>query len=41
MVDEAYIEMRCYVKFALHFGFPEETIKGTLIKAGWYFGKNQ
>jgi hypothetical protein len=35
MVDEAYIEMRCYVKFALHFGFPEETIKGTLIKAGW------
>ncbi|MFA5888241.1 MAG: hypothetical protein WC852_06035 [Candidatus Nanoarchaeia archaeon] len=35
MTDEAYIEMRCYVKFALHFGFPEETIKSTLIKAGW------
>jgi len=34
-MDEAYIEMRCYVKFSLHFGFPEETIKSTLIKAGW------
>lgn len=35
MVDEAYIEMRCYVKFALHFGFSEEAIKNELIKSGW------
>lgn len=35
MADEAYIEMRCYVKFALHFGFPEDAIKKELIKTGW------
>lgn len=34
-MDEAYIEMRCYVKFALHFGFPEDAIKRELIKTGW------
>lgn len=34
-MDEAYIEMRCYVKFALHFGFSEDAIKKELIKTGW------
>lgn len=38
-MDESYIEMRCYVKFALHFGFSEEAIKKELIKAGWPLDK--
>lgn len=38
-MDEAYIEMRCYVKFALHFGFSEDLIKKELIKTGWPLDK--
>lgn len=35
MVDEAYIEMRCYIKYNLYYGKSEELIKQELIKAGW------
>ncbi|MBU2638163.1 MAG: hypothetical protein KJ955_04270 [Nanoarchaeota archaeon] len=35
MVDEAYIEMRCYIKYNLYYGQSEHTIRQNLIKAGW------
>ncbi|HII15793.1 MAG TPA: hypothetical protein HA362_05785 [Nanoarchaeota archaeon] len=35
MVDEAYIEMRCYIKYSLYYGQNEEIIKQALIKSGW------
>lgn len=35
MTDEAYIEMRCYIKYNLYYGQSEQTIRQNLLKAGW------
>lgn len=35
MIDEAYIEMRCYIKYNLYYGQSEQTIRQNLINAGW------
>jgi len=35
MPDEAYIEMRCYIKYNLYYGQSEDDIRRALLEAGW------
>lgn len=34
-MDEAYIEMRCYIKYNLYYGQGEQAIRQSLVNAGW------
>lgn len=35
VIDESYIEMRCYIKYNLYYGQKMEDIKKALMKSGW------